>query len=346
MHNQISEKNKTSRLVRTISGVVFICLLLPAVALGGWLYFLLISFFTIVACHERLEAPGKNKFPLYRKGIAYVFRLLFAYGGLIQSWAKGSNPFKDPWFGFSMDSLYVSLIGLIVYLLILFSIAIFSSKVSVNDVTYLFTRTFLIGFGFQSIFFLRYFGRSSQFSSYYQSHPNLDQRWSSCYLMVFTAVGTWFCDVGAYFSGRLFGKHKRNPRVSPNKTWEGFVGGSIFSIGFTLARTAFFEYVPFFSSPLLPGLRQFSYSPLLKEIGVFNGQAWPILVIASILSPIIGNIGGFLFSLIKRTVGIKDYGKIRPGHGGIIDRFDSLLTNAAVRALFVLLLSKGFRIFL
>ena len=126
MHNQISEKNKTSRLVRTISGVVFICLLLPAVALGGWLYFLLISFFTIVACHERLEAPGKNKFPLYRKGIVYVFRLLFAYGGLIQSWAKGNNPFKDPWFGFSMDSLYVSLIGLIVYLLILFSIAIFS----------------------------------------------------------------------------------------------------------------------------------------------------------------------------------------------------------------------------
>ena len=94
MHNQISEKNKTSRLVRTISGVVFICLLLPAVALGGWLYFLLISFFTIVACHERLEAPGKNKFPLYRKGIVYVFRLLFAYGGLIQSWAKGNNPFN------------------------------------------------------------------------------------------------------------------------------------------------------------------------------------------------------------------------------------------------------------
>ena len=101
-----------------------------------------------------------------------------------------------------------------------------------------------------------------------------------------------------------------------------------------------------FLSSLLLCFRQFSYSPLLKEIGVFNGQAWPILVIASILSPIIGNIGGFLFSLIKRTVGIKDYGKIRPGHGGIIDRFDSLLTNAAVRALFVLLLSKGFRIFL
>lgn len=346
MHNQISEKSKASRIVRLISGLVFVCLLLPAVALGGWSYFLLILFFATVACHERLEAPGKNKFPLYRKGIVYVFRYLLVLGGLIKSWIGGNNPFKDPWYGFQVDSLYVSLIGLIVFLLVLFTIAIFSSKVTVNDVTYLFTMTFLIGFGFQSIYFLRYYGRGSQFSSYYQAHPNLDQRWSTCYLRVFTAVGTWFCDVGAYFFGRLFGKHKRNPRVSPNKTWDGFFGGAFFSMAFTLARTAFFEYVPFFSSPLLPGLRQFGYSSTLKEIGVFNGQAWPILVIASLLSPVIGNIGGFLFSLIKRTVGIKDYGKIRPGHGGIIDRFDSLLTNASVRALFVLLLSKGFRILL
>lgn len=346
MHNPISEKNKVSRGVRTLSGAVFVGLLLPAVALGGWFYFILILFFATVACHERLEAPGKGRFPLYRKAIVYIFYYLLVLGGLIQSWIGGNNPFTDPWFGFSVNTIFVSRLGRIVFLLILFSISIFSPKVTINDVTYLFTRTFLIGFGFQCIYFLRYFGRDSSFAPFYSTHTELDQKWSSCYLMVFTAVGTWFCDVGAYFFGRLFGKHKRNPRVSPNKTWEGFIGGALFSRAVSLGLAAFFEFVPFFSSPLLPGLRQFSYSPVLKEIGVFGGQAWPILVIASILSPIIGNVGGFLFSLIKRTVGIKDYGKIRPGHGGIIDRFDSLLTNSAIRALFVRMLSKGFRILL
>ena len=346
MANPLSEKNKASRLTRTISGIVFVCLLMPAVALGGWFYFLLILFFVTVACHERLEAPGKGRFPLYTKLIVYFFRYLFALGGLIKSWASGNNPFTDPWYGFAVDTLFVSLFGLIAFLLILFTISIFSRKVSLNDVTYLFSMTFLIGFGFQCIYFLRFFGRSDQFKEYYLLHPKLDQRWSTCYLRVFTAVGTWICDVGAYFTGRLFGKHKRNPRVSPNKTWEGFFGGALFSMGFTLALAAFFEFVPFFSSPLLPGLRQFGYSETLKILGLFSGQAWLLLVFASLLSPVIGNIGGFLFSLIKRTVGIKDFGKIRPGHGGIIDRFDSLLTNAAIMSLFVLALSQGFKVLL
>ena len=69
-------------------------------------------------------------------------------------------------------------------------------------------------------------------------------------------------------------------------------------------------------------------------MGIFNGQAWPLLVIVIVLLPFVGNVGGFLFSLIKRQYGIKDFGKIFPGHGGVIDRFDSILTNCiAISAL-------------
>lgn len=108
-------------------------------------------------------------------------------------------------------------------------------------------------------------------------------------------------DIGAYFFGKRFGKHKLAPVSSPKKTWEGSVGGTV-------------------STVMLLTLAAW----ILEQSGyvLVNMQYWVnYLLIASCIS----QLGDLTFSAIKRIVGIKDYGTLLPGHGGILDRFDSLL---------------------
>ena len=108
-------------------------------------------------------------------------------------------------------------------------------------------------------------------------------------------------DIGAYFCGKRFGKHKLAPVISPKKTWEGSVGGTVSAVVLlTLAAW------------------------ILEQSGyvLVNMQYWVnYLLIASCIS----QLGDLSFSTIKRIAGIKDYGTLLPGHGGILDRFDSLL---------------------
>ena len=108
-------------------------------------------------------------------------------------------------------------------------------------------------------------------------------------------------DIGAYFFGKRFGKHKLAPVISPKKTWEGSVGGTV-------------------SAVMLLTLAAW----ILEQSGyvLVNMQYWVnYLLIASCIS----QLGDLSFSAIKRITGIKDYGTLLPGHGGILDRFDSLL---------------------
>jgi len=116
----------------------------------------------------------------------------------------------------------------------------------------------------------------------------------------------WASDVGAYFAGKQFGRHKLAPVISPKKTWEGVYGG------IALAMAAAFLW-----SEFIAGL----------DIRVI-----PLLAITTATS--LASIGGDLFiSFHKRTVGLKDTGTIFPGHGGILDRYDSLLAGAPFFAL-------------
>jgi len=119
-------------------------------------------------------------------------------------------------------------------------------------------------------------------------------------------------DIGAFFSGRAFGKYKLAPKVSPNKTWEGFAGGMICS-----SLTAF---VVLYFAPTIATL-----------------NAWLLLkIFAAALSVAILSVVGDLYeSMIKRQAGVKDSGTILPGHGGILDRIDSI---TAALPIFVLAL--------
>lgn len=119
------------------------------------------------------------------------------------------------------------------------------------------------------------------------------------YLIYICSI-TYGVDTGAYFIGKFFGKHKLNERISPKKTIEGTVAGFISGI---IISVIFAIFVPEITYGLLGGI--------VYGIGL----------------SICGQIGDLIFSLIKRNYSIKDYGSFLPGHGGMLDRIDSLLLN-------------------
>ena len=119
------------------------------------------------------------------------------------------------------------------------------------------------------------------------------------YLLIF--LGAWVTDTFAYFTGFLIGKHKLIPDVSPKKTIEGAIGGIVFC---ALSFVVFGLVVDHFFAQ--------------------NANLW-FLMISGIIISLISQIGDLIMSVIKRHYGIKDFGKIFPGHGGMLDRFDSIL---------------------
>lgn len=130
------------------------------------------------------------------------------------------------------------------------------------------------------------------------------------YYWYFIFIGAWITDIFAYFTGMLFGKHKLIEAVSPKKTVEGSIGGTVFCV-------IFFVIFGFIVNNILE-----------QQINLV------LCALAGLLSAFVSQIGDLSMSVIKRTYGIKDFGKIFPGHGGVLDRFDSILAVAIVMALF------------
>ncbi|MCL7988588.1 phosphatidate cytidylyltransferase [Sphingobacterium sp. lm-10] len=118
----------------------------------------------------------------------------------------------------------------------------------------------------------------------------------------------WSNDTGAYLVGRSIGRTKLFERISPNKTWEGFLGGLAFAIGVAALLSQFY--------PVLP--------------------LWQWMIMGLIIGSF-GTLGDLVESMLKRTLGVKDSGNILPGHGGLLDRFDGLLIAAPLVWIFLLL---------
>ena len=131
-------------------------------------------------------------------------------------------------------------------------------------------------------------------------------------------VFLWVNDSGAYCCGSLLGRHKLFPRISPGKSWEGSIGGGLLVVGVAVL-------ISFLLKKYMP-----------EEVGL-NALEWAGLGLTVV---IFGTWGDLVESLFKRTLGIKDSGNILPGHGGMLDRFDSslLAIPAAVVYLFTLTL--------
>lgn len=141
-------------------------------------------------------------------------------------------------------------------------------------------------YGFGSILFLALFCKSLIFL-------RMKNVWILVYL-IFIAI---FTDTFAYFIGKAIGRHKSSPIISPNKTWEGCIGGSIIGV---LISTIFYLFV-------------------IADLSL------PKVLLISMLLSVIGQLGDLVFSKIKRENQIKDFSQLIPGHGGILDRIDSLV---------------------
>lgn len=127
----------------------------------------------------------------------------------------------------------------------------------------------------------------------------------------------WTNDTGAYCTGSLFGKHKLFPRISPGKSWEGSIGGGVLSL-------------------IVAGLIGY-WANNNGEVQSLNIPVWIGLGLVVV---VFGTWGDLVESLFKRTIGVKDSGKILPGHGGMLDRFDSSLLAIPAAVVYIYTLSQ------
>ena len=157
--------------------------------------------------------------------------------------------------------------------------------------------------------------------------PFAQYRYDAIYFILLILCFAWGGDTAAYFAGRAFGKHKLAPVVRPHKTVEGAVGGVLGSMAAGCVLTLV-------------------YSLLSKTCNVLSihvlARHYMVLLGMGAVASVLGILGDLFASAVKRQAGIKDYGTIFPGHGGILDRFDSVMfiapfVSIAVRYFFYLL---------
>ena len=188
----------------------------------------------------------------------------------------------------------IIVLSTLLYIMIMFLCALGKyEKIPVNQIAMSVMMTMVITFAVYSAIYM-----------YYIQNPDATKSYGIS-MLVFCLLCSWLTDTGAYFAGTLFGRHKLSPRISPKKTIEGAIGGVIVCVALTWAIA-------------------FICVSILGIVKGYRVNVLPLIILTSICS-IISMIGDLSFSVVKRTYGVKDYGSIMPGHGGVLDRFDSFM---------------------
>ena len=181
--------------------------------------------------------------------------------------------------------------AIFVYLLWLMAISVFSKgKISFNAISEMFVSVIYVTVSFTSLSLLRYLDKET-----------------GAFNIGLVFMVAWVCDVFAYLVGSIIGKHKLIPEISPKKTVEGAMGGIVFTAAACLL-----------------------YGFLLDKIMDNMHVNYVFLAICGVVLPIVSQLGDLVASLIKREYGVKDYGRIFPGHGGVMDRFDSVIAVSTI----------------
>lgn len=329
--NELSSKTKASMKTRILTAIIGCCVFVPAIILGDWFLF---GFLVVVTCFALFECVHCVK----RGYHAWLYVVTILTGLVMSFW-----PFIETWVSDGMQShayqmfysMIIPVIVLIAYLAILFLTVILDEKMSAGEAFSLFGLVVLVSMGMQAINYARFITSYSTSAISYiplwvdpasrNSFFNSYDNFASCAFLIYLLLGTFFTDIGAYFVGVFFGKHKINERISPNKTVEGFVGGIVISAAVSMA----FGFI-------LAGLGR----PMLD---MFSLSSWWNIVILSLIMPFFATLGDFTFSAIKRHYEIKDYGFILPGHGGILDRLDSIIFVFIIGSLYVDLFNRLMR---
>ena len=312
--NVITEKTKKSFKTRLFTSLAILVVGVPAVLLGDWLFAILIALLSIIATWEFIKVLKSKKHPFWINIFTFVMTLTFIYWSMFKNYMQNGELISESGH-LLMSDISISTIGFATLICGLFLGSMLTSKFTVADACYYFTMSLFISLSFQAVYFLRFAPMSSITDGYDYGGNQI----ASCCLFFYMIIGSFGSDIGAYLIGILFGKHKMNPRISPNKTWEGFFGGVI--ISFILS----FTFAMVLSSCNIPVLK-----------GILDHEHWYWILLISLVMPIVSVIGDFIFSAIKRYYEIKDFSKILPGHGGILDRIDSVLVTSLIVTLLII----------
>lgn len=259
---------------RIISAIIALLIIVPIVYFGGYAYRIAVGLVAAIGYTEFLMAyENKKRLPAIVKIVAYIsLYTIFAINVL----NKGV-----------FDISYKTIIFVILTLLIPIILYHDDEKYSIIDALYLIGGTLFLGIAFSILYTIRESGIET---------------------LLYLVTITISADTFAYFTGILFGKHKMIPSISPNKTWEGATGGTIFSV-------------------ILGTIYYITYLNPSNDLFV--------VILMTLLLSVISQFGDLIFSAMKRHVGIKDFGNIMPGHGGILDRIDSLILVLLTYMLFL-----------
>lgn len=305
---------------RAITGAVLALILIPTVSFEIFLgiFQVLMILFVVIASTEMIRMyETEKKFQLLPKiGIVLLtLGTFFSVGGVMGDLEH--NPLEAN----GLLSITIPLITLI-----LFSFLVLFKDFNGLDVGKALTIINYVGLGAASIVILRFLGVRF-----------------IVYLLLITSA----TDIFAYIFGVKYGKHKLAPHISPKKSWEGAIAGTIFA---TLIASSFaLFYGQFFQTGTMLGdfLNSGGQMTLLDNFSSL-GERTPvwvqglIIVPITMLASIFAQIGDLVASRLKRTYNIKDFGNILPGHGGLLDRFDSVLFVALFLTSIFLLIYRLF----
>lgn len=174
-----------------------------------------------------------------------------------------------------------------IYSIWIFSAMLLKPDLKLEHITVTYALAMLISISLSCVINLRNFGG----------------KYGNFFVLIALCIA-WMSDTGAYFCGKYFGKNKLCPEISPKKTIEGFIGGIVVCVISTVMVT-------------------FLLSIFIFKRNITVDYFW--VAVISLVGSMISAIGDLCFSMIKRKCGVKDFGTLMPGHGGILDRFDSVI---------------------
>ena len=281
---------KNNFIQRAITGIIFVGVLIGCILGGPISFTLLFALITALTIHEFGVIISKQPDVEINKPICMLAGVFLFFGFAYLGVMPGQTEILIPY------------LFLIIYLLV--SELYLKKKNPLNNWAYAMMSQIYIALSFAMLNVLAYhsIGNEGELSNYQvQYNPILP-------LSIF--IFTWINDTGAYCTGMLFGKHRLFERISPKKSWEGSIGGGVFSIIAAIVMAHYFPFMP---------------------ISIWIGLALTVVIF--------GTLGDLTESLLKRTIGIKDSGNILPGHGGMLDRFDSTLMEVPAAVVYLYIIS-------